>query len=171
MSLLEDLFRRAAVSSHSMDQATRRTTASWLHGPLPEFASQTSQRQYERSVRGSFSRSIHCPVPEANCELNIGNYEVDDEVKSRVMKLILKKRVCALERMLKDLKDHVMEVTAHADRLRYDRDRQAAGEQGSVLLGGIKSNQSLTQASTAALIEDLHRRAEMLRGRLELAAY
>ncbi|ROV94742.1 hypothetical protein VMCG_08890 [Cytospora schulzeri] len=75
-SLFEDLFRRAAVSSHSMDQATRRTTASWLHGSLPEFTSQAGERQYERSVRSSFPRDIHCPVPEANCELTIGNYEV-----------------------------------------------------------------------------------------------
>lgn len=168
-SLFEDLFRRAAVSSHSMDQAARGTTASWLlGGSLPAFASQAGERQYERSVRSSFSRNIHCPVPEANCELTIGSYEVDVEVKSRVMKLILRLRVGALERMLEDLRDYLMDVAGQGDR----RDGNGAGgEQWSILLGSVKSSRSLSQAATAYMVEDLHRRAELLRGRLELAGH
>lgn len=171
-SLFEDLFRRAAVSSHSMDQATRGTTASWLYGPLPAFASQAGERQYERSVRSSFSRNIQCPVPEANCELTIGNFEVDIEVKSRVMKLILKQRVGALERMLEELRDHLKDVAGQGDRPGRGRNGQRpAGELESILLGSVKSSRSLSRAATAYMVEDLHRRAEMLRGRLELAGH
>ncbi|KAJ0107031.1 hypothetical protein J7T55_006909 [Diaporthe amygdali] len=170
-SLLEDLFRRAAVSSHSMDQATRGTTASWLLGSQPEFVSQANERQYERSVRSSFPRTIQCPVPEANCELTIGSYEVDDEVKSRVMKLILKKRVTALERMLEDLKDYLMEVEGKANRPVHEGNGQTEEKQGSILLGSVRQGRSVNQRAAASMAEDLHRRAELLQGRLELAGY
>lgn len=171
-SLFEDLFHRAAVSSHSMDQATRVTTAAWLYGSLPESASQADERQYERSVRGSFSRNIHCPVPEANCELTIGSYEVDEEVKGRVMKLILKKRVGAFERMLRDLRDYVMDVAGQDGSPNREGNAQgAAEEQGSILLGSVKSARRSSQDAAASMLEDLHRRAEMLQGRLELAGH
>ncbi|KAK2616098.1 hypothetical protein N8I77_002807 [Diaporthe amygdali] len=170
-SLLEDLFRRAAVSSHSMDQATRATAASWLLGSQPEFVSQAGERQYERSVRNSFPRTIQCPVPEANCELAIGSYEVDDEVKSRVMKLILKKRVTALERMLEDLNDYLMDVEGKANRSGHDRNGQTEEEQGSILLGSVRQRRNVNRRAAASMAEDLHRRAELLQGRLELAGY
>lgn len=169
-SLFEDLFHRAAVSSHSMDQATRLTTAAWLYGSLPESASQADERQYERSVRGSFSRNIHCPVPEANCALTIGSYEVDDEVKSRVMKRILKQRMAALERMLGDLREYLMDVAGQGDSPGREGNGQGpAREKGSILLGSVNSSRRSSQAATACMVEDLHRRVEMLRGRLELA--
>lgn len=171
-SLFEDLFRRAAVSSHSMDQATRVTTAAWLYGSLPESASQADERQFERSVRGSFSRNIHCPVPEANCELTIGNYEVDDEVKSRVMKRILKQRVGTLERMLGDLRDYLMDAAGQDESSgREGNGQRPAGEQGSILLGSVNSSRGSRQAATVYMVEGLHRRVEMLRGRLELAGH
>ncbi|KAK7697213.1 hypothetical protein SLS64_013770 [Diaporthe eres] len=171
-SLFEDLFRRAAVSSHSMDQATRVTTAAWLYGSLPDFASQADERQYERSVRSSFYRNIHCPVPEANCDLTIGNYEVNDEVKSRVMKLILKQRVGALERMLGDLMNYLMNIVGKGDSPDSEGNGQGpVGEQGSILLGSVNSSRGSRHAATAYMVEDLHRRVEMLRGRLELAGH
>lgn len=171
-SLFEDLFRRAAVSSHSMDQATRATTAAWLYGPQPDFLSQAGERQYERSVRSSFSRNIHCPVPEANCELTIGNYEVDYEVKSRVMKRILKNRVGALERMLRDIREYLMDVAGQDDILGREVNGQGPmEEQGSILLGSVNSSRGLRKAATAHMFEDLQRRVEMLRGRLELAGH
>lgn len=169
--LFEDLFRRAAVSSHSMDLATQGITAPWLYGSVQGFASQADERQYERSVRSSFSRNIHCPVPEANCELTIGNYEVDAEVKSRVMKLILKQRVGALEKMLGDLRDYLMDGAGQDDRPGRERNRHTASENGSILLGSVKSSRALNQDATAYMVENLHRRAEMLRGRLELAGH
>lgn len=163
MSLFEDLFHRAAVSSHSMDQATRVTTAAWLYGSQPDFASQADERQYERSSRSSFSRNIHCPVPEANCELTIGNYEVDDEIKSRVMKLILKKRVGALERMLRELRDYLMDIAGQGDSPGRERNVQGVVEEqpeGSILLGSVKRSRKSRQAATAYMVEDLHRRGE-----------
>lgn len=171
-SLFEDLFRRAAVSSHSMDQATRVTTAAWLYGSESDFASQARERQYERSVRSSFSRNIHCPVPAANCKLTIGTYEVDDEVKSRVMKRILKNRVGALERMLGDLRDYLVDFVGQDESPgREGNVHGAAEEQGSILLGNVRSRQGLSQAATAQMVKDLHRRVQMLRGRLELAGH
>ncbi|KAL1865039.1 hypothetical protein Daus18300_007386 [Diaporthe australafricana] len=171
ISLLEDLFRRAAVSSHALDQATRGTTASWLLGSPPGFSSQAGERRFERSARSSFSRDIHCPVPEANCELTIGSYEIDAEVKSRVMKRILKQRVSALERMVGDLKNYLMDVTGQDDRSGRERTEPRAGEQGGILLGNVPRSQGLSQAATAHMIEDLHWRVELLQGRLELAGY
>lgn len=171
-SLFEDLFRRAAVGSHSMDQATRVATAAWLYGSESDFASQARERQYERSVRSSFSRNIHCPVPEANCELIIGNYEVDYEVKSRVMKRILKKRFGALERMLGDVRDYLVDFVGQDDSPgREGNVHGTAEEQGSILIGNVKSRQGLSQAATAQMVKDLRRRVEMLRGRLELAGH
>lgn len=171
-SLFEELFRRAAISSHSMDQATRVTTAAWLYASLPESASQADERQYERSVRSSFSRNIHCPVPEANCELTIGSYEVDEEVKSRVMKLMLKKRVSAFARMLGDLRGYLLDVAGQGDSLgREGNVHGPAEEQDRILLGSVKSSRRSSQAETAYMVENLHRRAEMLQGRLELAGH
>lgn len=170
--LFEDLFRRAAVNSHWMDQATRVTTAAWLYGSQPVFASQADERQYERSSRSSFSRNIHCPVPEANCELTIGNYEVDDEVKSRVMKLILKNRVRAIEEMLGDLGNYLRSIAGQGDSPGSEGNGQGpAGEQGSILLGSVDRSRGSRYTATAYMVEDLHRRAEMLRGRLELAGH
>lgn len=170
-SLLEDLFRRAAVSSHTMDQATRGTTAPWLLGSSPGFSSQAGERQFERSVRSSFSRDIHCPVPEANCELTFGSYEVDAEAKSRVMKRLLKQRVSALERMLEDLNNYLMNVAGQVNRPDLKENGMTAGEQGSILLGRVQSSQGLSHAATAHMVEDLHRRVELLQGRLVLAGY
>lgn len=121
--LLEDIFRRAMRLS------------TWFPGSPGGGRSEVSERQLERAVRGSFARHINCPVPEANCKLTIGNYEVDTEVKARVTKQILGQRTRTLDRLLHDM------VTCAADRamagveaLMGDLQRRAELLQGRIVL-------------------------------------
>lgn len=165
-ALLEDLFRRAALSSHAVDQAARGAAAVWLHGPPPpaDILSPAAERRYERSVRASLPRGISCPVPEADCALAVGGYEIDDgEVKGRAVRRILGRRVGALGAMLGDLGGY---LAGEGDG------RVPEGEEGSsVLLGSFEGSRGVGRAAAAHMVDDLCKRVEMLRGRIELAGH
>lgn len=162
--LLEDLFRRAALSSHAVDQAARGAAASWLHGPPPpaDILSPAAERRYERSVRASLPRGISCPVPEADCALAVDGYEVDDgEVKGRAVRRILTRRVGALGAMLGDLAGNLVDAAG----------RGAEEEGGTILLGSVEGSRAVSRAAAASMADDLCKRVEMLRGRIELAGH
>lgn len=166
-ALLEDLFRRAAQSSHAVDQAARGAAAAWLHGPPPAAilsGDPAAERRYERSVRASLPRGISCPVPEADCALAVGGYEVDDgEVKGRAVRRILGRRVGALGAMLGDLGGY---LAGEGDG------RVPEGEEGSsILLGSVEGSRGVSRAAAASMVDDLCKRVEMLRGRIELAGH
>lgn len=164
-ALLEDLFRRAAQSSHAVDQAARGAAAAWLHGPPPaaDISSPAAERRYERSVRASLPRGISCPVPEADCALAVGGYEVDDgEVKGRAVRRILGRRVGALGAMLGDLGGYLVGAAGH----------EGEGEGGSsLLLGSVEGSRDVSRTAAASMVDDLCKRVEMLRGRIELAGH
>ncbi|KAI1630804.1 hypothetical protein F4809DRAFT_235656 [Biscogniauxia mediterranea] len=92
VGLLEDLFRRAAVNAHGIDQAflsARYLSPAVSSSQDGNSAARTppcqleASKRFERSVRGALDRNITCPVSEANCELKIGSYELGNEAKAR----------------------------------------------------------------------------------------
>ncbi|KAJ5972577.1 uncharacterized protein N7479_002495 [Penicillium vulpinum] len=143
VSLFEDLFRRAAISAHERERIFR---TAWPIDSSPispsekrTLSAHQSAARFERSIRGAFDRNITCPVPEANCDLFLGNFRVGSEAKSRAMRQILRRRIGKLLAMLVDI-------------------RRFVGPEGGVIQGSAKQ-----------IAEDLHHRVESLQGRVELA--
>jgi hypothetical protein len=145
VSLLEDIFLRAASSARERERIFQ---PAWPISPNPsspsggprDLAVQQSAARFERSIRSAFDRNITCPVPEASCDLFLGNFGVRNEAKSRTMRQILRRRIRKLLATLVDMK-------------------RVVGPRGGVM-----------QRSAKQIAEDLHYRVESLQGRVELAA-
>ncbi|KAF7589234.1 hypothetical protein BBP40_004577 [Aspergillus hancockii] len=162
--MLEDLFRRAAVSAQALERASR---SAWPMDtqPSPTFMdlcsateSATSQRFatcFERSIRTTLDQQISCPVPDSNCELLLGSHRVSIEAESRAMKQILRRRFWKLAAMLRDLEAWVVHGSTTAQS---DSDSRNEGVDSSAIF-----------RATKAMVEELHRGVEALQGRIELA--
>lgn len=170
-SLLEGLFDHAAANSYGMHRAFQTSSASLLLGASPELSSHKGEWRMARSLRGSYPRSINCPVPEASCRLTVGKYEVDGEVESRVMKHILRRRVRELQRMLGEVEEYTEPVSSwrRASRGSQDEQGRPEGERAASLLGDRRGRRGLAPPMARAKVLDLRRRVELLQGRLELA--
>lgn len=173
-NLLEGLFHHAAASSYSMHRALQTSSASlFLGSPSPELSNYKGEWRRARSLRSSLPRSINCPVPEASCRLTVGKYEVDTEVESRVMKQILGRRMRALQRMLGEMQEY-LEAAAGANGKRasptsQDGQGQPGDERAAVLLGDKGGKRGVASPLARTMVLDVHRRVELLQGRLELA--
>ncbi|KAJ5797860.1 uncharacterized protein N7503_007156 [Penicillium pulvis] len=143
ISILEDLFRRAAILARERERDFR---SAWSVNPdfvppggVRSLSAQQSAARFERSIRGIFDRNISCPIPEANCDLFLGKLRVGGEAKSRAMKQILRRRLRKVFAMLVDVKTFV-------------------GRGSGIVQGSVKQ-----------ITEDLLHRVESLQGRIELA--
>lgn len=172
-SLLEGLFQQAAASSYGIHRAFQTSSASLLLGSTsPEMTNYKGEWRMARSLRGSLPRSINCPVPEASCRLTIGKYEVDNEVESRVMKHILRRRIRALQRMLGELEEHLEPSSGGRRASRASQDGphgRAEGERPASLLGDKGGRRGFAPTMARTMVLDVRRRVELLQGRLELA--
>ncbi|KAL4870740.1 hypothetical protein BDV12DRAFT_195212 [Aspergillus spectabilis] len=141
--LLEDLFHRAAELAHNRDHAFR---TAWLmtSSSTSESDPQHSAVRFERSMRGAFDRNINCPIPEANCDLSVGKYQLTGDAKARAMKQILRQRIGKLSAVLADMEAWLAPG--------------AGGAGSSVVLGAARH-----------VAEDLHYRVGSLQGRVALA--
>ncbi|KAI0967142.1 hypothetical protein F4678DRAFT_446666 [Xylaria arbuscula] len=152
VGLLEDVFGRAASTAYEFDRSLRvawstpsNMTAEGDQGTAYQHIG--TPKRLERSLRSTFERSINCPVPEADCELRIGKFELTNEAKGRAMKQILRLRITTLERTIFD-------VVTYLD--------SGSNE-------GLPGRGNKTSTATSILMKDMHRRIELIQGRLELA--
>lgn len=170
-SLLESLFQQAAASSYGIHRALQASSASLLIGSPSEMSNHKGEWRLARSLRGSFPRTINCPVPEASCRLTVGKYEVDNEVESRVMKHILRRRVRALQKMLGEVEEYLEPASGWRRGSRASQDGQGwpDGERPGAVLGDKGGKRGLAMPMARTMVLDLRRRVELLQGRLELA--
>ncbi|KAI1158377.1 hypothetical protein F5B18DRAFT_88611 [Nemania serpens] len=166
VGILEGIFCRAASAALDFDRSVRATwymtppTPAGLDEQSAHLQQSGSSKRLSRSVRSTLGPEVNCPVPEANCELKIGNYELDNEAKGRAMKAILRLRISAVERTIAGVAAYPNNgITAMSPR--------RGSSHGSSFPG--VSRRSITQVAAATLVADLHRRVELLQGRLELA--
>ncbi|KAI0465627.1 hypothetical protein F4859DRAFT_500270 [Xylaria cf. heliscus] len=169
LALLEGVFRLAASTAYELDRSLR---TAWYMKPCPpsntapRYGQETSYQQtraakrFERSVRSTFDRNIKCPVPEAQCRLRIGNFELDDEAKARAMKQILRLRISALDRTIADV------VTYLGNGSTKILTGRGSNHDSNML---HTSRDTTTQVATSVLVSDMRRRIDLLQGRLELA--
>lgn len=170
-NLLERLFHHAAASSYNMHKAFQTSSAFLLLESSSELSNDKAEWRTARSLRGSFPRSINCPVPEASCRLTVGMYEVDNEVESRVTKQILRRRVRALHTMLGDVEDYLEPASGWRLPSCTSQNGQGhpEGEGATTLLGDKDDKLGLPSSMARSMVLDVRRRVELLQGRLELA--
>ncbi|KAI1294340.1 hypothetical protein F5Y03DRAFT_373140 [Xylaria venustula] len=152
VGLLEDVFGRAASTAYEFDRSLRVawSTPSSMAAEGDQGISYPhpgTPKRLERSLRSTFERSINCPVPEADCELRIGKFELTNEAKGRAMKQILRLRITTLERTISDVVTYLDSGTNE----------------------GLPRRGNKTSTATSILMTDMHRRIELIQGRLELA--
>ncbi|KAI0477050.1 hypothetical protein GGR56DRAFT_386646 [Xylariaceae sp. FL0804] len=175
VQLLEDMFHRAAMAAYGFDRSLRTAWYASQQGvsgsdgagePAMPSRHPSAARRRERLARSALDRNVSCPVPEANCELTIGGYEVQPEAKTRAMKCILRLRIGSLRRTIGDLGEHMVAAEVPGP-LSSRADNVDAGDGASDFLGTITRSEVRTAA--LAMVESLHRRVELLQGRMELA--
>jgi hypothetical protein len=143
--LLEDLFRRATALSGSFAEEL-------------QVQSSADSRRMKRTMRSLIDYTSTCPFPEANQPLHVGAFEVSEEVKTKALRWILRKRIQGLLAMMNDMR------TAADDSNKIGND--AASTYGAIC-GKNKSIAGSIQGCENS-VEDLHSRVETLLGRVDL---
>ncbi|KAI0409263.1 hypothetical protein F4802DRAFT_545999 [Xylaria palmicola] len=153
VGLLEDIFRSAAKSAQSMDQASDFvwSTVPGNSGP--------SARRLQRSLRNVTSKPCVTPEMESYRTLRLGGFAVEGQAKFDAIGRILKLRV---KRMLSAL-----EVLDSARQKRQKGEWNMGGKPSGGPLDWGGSTMVL-DTITGTLLDDLLRRMESLQGALVL---
>ncbi|KAJ2993540.1 hypothetical protein NUW58_g1812 [Xylaria curta] len=153
VGLLEDIFRFAAKSAQSMDQASDFvwSTISGNSGP--------SARRLQRSLRNVGSKPCVSPEMDSYRALRLGEFLVEGRAKSNAMGRVLKLRV---KRML-----NALEVLDSAKQKRQKGEWNMGGKPsgGPLDWGG---STVVLDTVTGTLLDDLMRRMESLQGAMVL---
>ncbi|KAI0971347.1 hypothetical protein F4678DRAFT_461296 [Xylaria arbuscula] len=150
VGLLEDMFRLAAQTSQSMDQAA---DVVWSSSSGP------SARRLQRSVRSVMSKPCVSLGMESYRELRLGDFPLQGQAKADAMARVLKLRI---KRMLSAL-----EVLDSAKQTRQRGDWRKRGQPSG---GPLHWGGSVAVLDTIAgtLLDDLIRRMESLQGAMVL---
>ncbi|KAI0438613.1 hypothetical protein F4803DRAFT_565143 [Xylaria telfairii] len=153
VGLLEDIFRVAAKSAQSMDQAS-----DFVWSTIPG-NSGPSARRLQRSLRNFASRPCVSPEMDSYRALRLGEFLVEGQAKSDAIGRVLKLRV---KRMLSAL-----EVLDSAKQKRQKGERNMGGKPsgGPLDWGG---STMVFDTVTGTLLDDLMRRMESLQGAMVL---
>ncbi|XXH01872.1 hypothetical protein Hte_008234 [Hypoxylon texense] len=153
VGILEDMFRLAAQSAHSMDKAN---DSLWYGTPGVQAG--PSARRLQRSFRCNLTSPCIKPVVEASRDLRIGNFLVQGQAKSDALKRILKLRVDRMLGGLQVLKGAVGVIES------------ARAERGQLMDGPLHWGGSRTLLGNMAetLLDDLVRRVESMQGAMVL---
>lgn len=152
IGMLEDMFRFAARSAHNMDKAS-----DILWTGAPGIPASPSARRLQRSLRSTMAWPCVMPVVEANRDVRIENFLVQDQAKSDAVKRILKLRVDKMLAGLKTLKS--------AQDVRQREHDSGQLREGPLDWGG---SSTLLGNMAGALLDDLVRRLESTQGAMVL---
>lgn len=143
--LLEDLFRRATALSGSFTEEL-------------QVPSSADSRRMKRTMRSLIDYTSTCPFPEANQPLHVGAFEVSEEVKTKALRWILRKRIQGLLAIMNDM------------RTAADGSNNIGRAGASTYGVGFGKNKSIAGSIPGSenSVEDLHSRVETLLGRVDL---
>jgi hypothetical protein len=145
IQLLEDLFCRATA----------------LSGPFAQelqVQSSADSRRMKRTMRSLIDYTSTCPFPEANQPLHVGAFEVSEEVKTKALRWILRKRIQGLLAMMNDMRTAA-------------NDSKKIGIEAATTYGASSGRNKSIAGSIQGCensMEDLHSRVETLLGRVDL---
>ncbi|KAI1350545.1 hypothetical protein F5Y01DRAFT_145958 [Xylaria sp. FL0043] len=153
VGLLEDIFRVAAKSAQSIDQAS-----DFVWSTLPGHSG-PSARRLQRSLRNIANKPCVSPEMDSYRALRLGEFIIEGQAKSDAMKRVLKLRV---KRML-----NALEVLDSAKQKRQKGEWNIGGKpSGSPLDWGDST--MVLDTVTGTLLDDLMRRMESLQGAMVL---
>lgn len=146
--MLEDVFRLAAQAAHTLDKTS-------LAGASEGGLSSLPARRLQRSCRSVWENPCVPTLMEVSRELYLGDFLVENPVKSKAMRRILSLRV---DRMLQALQD------MRAGRYVGEQDAKEVPEAPLAWVG----SKSLISDAADTLVDDLIRRVESLQGAMIL---
>lgn len=156
VGLLEEMFRLAAQSAHTLDKTNMEMSWSGTAGgDQDQLPPGPSARRMQRSCRSLWANPCVPPLVEASRDLRLGDFVVENPAKSKAMRRILTLRI---ERML-----HALQGMRRSKWIGEQNARQVKDE--PLQWGG--STELMSDAADA-LVDDLVRRAESLQGAMVL---
>ncbi|KAI0808763.1 hypothetical protein GGR55DRAFT_183929 [Xylaria sp. FL0064] len=153
VGLLEDIFRVAAKSAQSVDQAS-----DFVWSTIPGHSG-PSARRLQRSLRNFASKPCVSPEMDSYRALRLGEFVVEGQAKSNAIGRILKLRV---KRMLNALE--VLD-SARQKRQKGEWNMGVKSSSGPLDWGG---STTVLDTVTGTLLDDLMRRMESLQGAMVL---
>ncbi|KAI1187054.1 hypothetical protein F5B17DRAFT_339038 [Nemania serpens] len=149
VTLLEEMFRQAAMSAQSMDQA-----ADFIWSQTPG-TSVASARRVQRSLRNGINRPCVSVGMDSYRALCLGDFVVEAQAKADALGHILKLRVRRMLRGLKALD------SARQTKLWGEQQRRGQTSGGPLDWGG---SSAVLRSIAGTLLDDLIRRTESLEG-------
>lgn len=154
--MLEDMFRLAAKSAQSMDQAS---DFMWFGALGTSGASGPSARRLQRSLRNVTSTPCVSLAMDSFRTLHLDDFVVEGQAKTNAMSRILKLRV---KRMLSALE--VLD-SAKQTKQRGEQEKRGKPSGGPIGWGG---STMVFDTIAGTLLDDLVRRMESLQGAMVL---